>query len=120
MQTFESFSTSRTDKSRIVIEKLDGVVEPNVTTPNKSRDQTSSNSSTPVKAPATTTTSPQPALAATDTDSGTAKTPMLPPPELDGVNPGLTARLEKWVVIALWEHLLNAGEKLIFLLFGWC
>lgn len=95
MKTFESFSTSRQEKSRIVIEKLDGIVEPNVTTPNKSRPS-STTFTPPSKSSGAPLTTPSPdhgqsGIEATD-KAGIA---MRPPPELDGVNPGLTARLER-------------------------
>ena len=100
MKSFESFSTSRQEKSRIVIEKLDGIVEPNVTTPRKSCDQSiNSNSNSPQKTTVskrgtTYTTSPQNGSSGTETPVKSTA-PLLPPPELDGVNPGLTARLER-------------------------
>lgn len=96
MKSFDSFSTSRTEKSKIVIEKLDGVVEPNVTP--KKRPQSGSASNTN-SSPAKQDVSPSSASARPETGTSTPaaapKTNGPSLPELDGVNPGLTARLER-------------------------
>ena len=65
-----SFSSSRQEKSKIVVEKVEGVIEPNISSPNK--------------APSGTQTSFNP------------NDKSIPPPaELESVPASLSARLEK-------------------------